>query len=224
MENELIHVYFMPGMAASSKIFEHIKLPAAQFQMHYLEWKIPTIKESLSSYAQRMITDVHHENVVLIGVSFGGIIVQEMSKHMKLRKLIIISTVKTKHELPKKMRFVKATKAYQLIPGKLVSNLDIMVKYAFGESISKRMELYQKYLAVTNKHYIKWAIKQMVCWEQSDVISGVIHIHGDKDPVFPIANINNCVVVEKGTHIMIINKYKWFNEHLPKLILIGIDA
>ena len=28
----------------------------------------------------------------------------------------------------------------------------------------------------------------------------------------------NCIVIKGGTHIMIINKYKWFNENLPKLI------
>jgi esterase/lipase len=34
------------------------------------------------------------ENPVLIGVSFGGILVQEMAKHIDARKVIIISSVK----------------------------------------------------------------------------------------------------------------------------------
>ena len=45
----------------------------------------------------------------------------------------------------------------------------------------------------------------------------LIHIHGNKDIIFPIENINDCIVVEGGTHIMILNKYKWLNENLPKL-------
>ena len=32
MSQELIRVYLMPGMAASPKIFEHIKLPENQFK------------------------------------------------------------------------------------------------------------------------------------------------------------------------------------------------
>ena len=59
----------------------------------------------------------------------------------------------------------------------------------------------------------------MISWNQEETSSDIIHIHGDKDPVFPIKNISNCIIVKGGTHIMIINKYKWFNENLPKLIL-----
>ena len=37
--NEEIHVYCMPGMAANSKIFEHIRLPKP-YVIHLLDWKI----------------------------------------------------------------------------------------------------------------------------------------------------------------------------------------
>ena len=47
----------------------------------------------------------------------------------------------------------------------------------------------------------------------------IIHIHGDNDAVFPIKNIANCIAIKGGTHIMIISKYKWFNENLPRIIL-----
>ena len=47
----------------------------------------------------------------------------------------------------------------------------------------------------------------------------LVHIHGDKDLIFPIENIIDSIVVKGGTHIMILNKYKWMNENLPKLIL-----
>jgi hypothetical protein len=49
-----IHVYFMPGMAASSTIFERIHLPDAIFEMHLLEWEIPNPGESLTAYAQKI--------------------------------------------------------------------------------------------------------------------------------------------------------------------------
>ena len=61
----------------------------------------------------------------------------------------------------------------------------------------------------------------MVCWDQEDILDNVIHINGDADKVFPIHNINNAIQIKDGTHIMIINKYRWFNKHLPSLILRG---
>ncbi|MFT5216884.1 MAG: pimeloyl-ACP methyl ester carboxylesterase [Glaciecola sp.] len=213
------HVYFMPGLAANTKIFEYIKLPEDRFQIHLLEWIMPTKEESIASYAMRMTLKIEHNDPVLIGVSFGGVIVQEMAKQISCRKLIIISSVKSKAELPRKMRIAKITKAYKLLPTQFVSNFEAFVNYAFGDTIKKRVNLYKKYLSVSDKKYLDWAIHNMVCWEQEKIIPNIIHIHGDKDPVFPIKNISNSIVVKGGTHIMIINKYKWFNENLPKLIL-----
>ncbi|MGB5418703.1 alpha/beta hydrolase [Algibacter sp.] len=219
MVQELIHVYLMPGMAASPKIFEHIKLPENQFEIHLLEWQMPKVNESLSDYALRLSKKIKHTNVVLLGVSFGGVLVQEMSRFVKLRKLIIVSSVKTMNELPKRMIFAKTTKAYALIPTQLASKIEVFEKYAFGATMTKRLELYKKYLSVNDSKYLSWAIKEMVCWERQDVIPGIIHIHGDKDPVFPIKYIKDCIVIKNGTHIAIINKYKWFNKNLPALIL-----
>lgn len=219
MNQELIHVYFMPGMAASPTIFEYIKLPEHQFRMHYLEWIIPLKDESIENYAKRMAKYITHTNVVLIGVSFGGILVQEMNKHISLVKLIIVSSVKNKHELPFRMKLSRITKTYKLVPTRLVSSFEDLGKYAFGNSVKKRLHLYKKYLSVRDKAYLDWAIKQVVCWNQDKSIPGIIHIHGEKDRVFPLYHIKDCIAIKGGTHIMIINKYKWFNENLPKIIL-----
>lgn len=219
MRQEIIHVYLMPGLAANPSIFEYIKLPNDQFRVHWMNWIIPEFNEEISKYAKRMTEQVKHDNVVLIGVSFGGIMVQEMSSHIDVFKLIIISSVKTKFELPRRMRMARITKAYKLVPTRLAKSLDALAKYAFGKTVKRRVELYKKYLSVNDKQYLDWAIEQVVCWRQTDIIKGIIHIHGEKDRVFPIKYVRNCIEVKGGTHVMIINKHRWFNENLPKFIL-----
>ena len=219
MENDIIHVYFMPGMAANPSIFENIKLPEYQFKMHLLEWIIPVENETLQDYAKRIITKIEHQNPVLIGVSFGGILVQEISKLIECKKVIVISSVKSKHELPKRLKVLKVTNAYKILPTQLIANIDHLSKFVFGKTINKRIELYQKYLSVRDKSYLDWAIKQIIFWDQESPDPKTIYIQGDHDMVFPHTCQGNCIVVKGGTHIMIINKFKWFNEHLPKLIL-----
>ncbi|GAA3585341.1 alpha/beta hydrolase [Snuella lapsa] len=220
MPQKIIHIYLMPGMAASPIIFEHIKLPEDRFEIHWLEWIMPlNNNESLHDYALRLSKHIKHDDVVLLGVSFGGVLVQEISKHIKVKKLIIVSSVKTVKELPVQMLLACKTKAYKLIPTQLASNIDILAKYAFGNGITKRLDLYKKYLSVNAPEYLSWAIKHMVCWKQEFFQEDIVHIHGDKDAVFPIKNIQSCITVKNGSHIMIINKYKWFNEHLPRIIL-----
>ena len=219
MASNLIHIYMMPGMAANPSIFEHINLPEEKYKIHWLEWMMPVKNESLESYAKRMIEKIDYEKVVLMGVSFGGIIVQEMSKYMDVRKLFVVSSVKSKHELPKRMKIMKLTKAYKILPTQLVSNIDVLARYAFGETVLKRIELYKKYLSVSDKQYLDWAIENVIEWDQDEPNQDAIYIHGDKDMVFPHSCRGDCIVLKGGTHIMILNKFKWFNENLPKLIL-----
>lgn len=215
----VIPVYFMPGLAASSTIFERIALPTDTFEIILLEWILPESKESLQHYAKRMAEKVTHKDAVLIGVSFGGVLVQEMAQFLTLRKLIIISSVKSNVELPRRMKIAKTTKAYKLIPTSLLQDADKLIKYAFGTALKKRLTLYEKFLHMRNKIYLDWAIEQMFCWQRTKIDPNVIHIHGDADEVFPSKNIKQFINVKGGTHLMIWNRYRWFNSNLPLIIL-----
>lgn len=219
MELSKIHVYFMPGLAANSSIFKNISLPPEQFEQHLLDWFVPEKGMTLNQYARQLCEKVVHEDPVLVGVSFGGMIVQEMARCIPVKKVIIISSVKRKDELPRRLIFAKYTKLHKLLPTGLVNNLELLSKYAFGETVTKRLELYEQYLSVKDKYYIDWSIDQIVNWQQTEYPPNLVHIHGEQDAVFPIQYIEDCIVVKNGTHTMIIHRYKWFNERLPTIIL-----
>ncbi len=219
MTDSKIHVYFMPGMAANSSIFKNIKLPADRFEHHLLEWFVPERGMSMEDYALEMIKHISHKEPVLVGVSFGGFLVQEMAKYIKVRKVIIISSVKQRSEMPKRLVFAKYTRIHKLLPTGLVNNLDLLTKYAFGEMVTQRIELYKQYISVKDKYYLDWSMDQIVNWNQEIFDPKVVHIHGDKDAVFPVQYIKDFTLVKNGTHTMIIHRYKWFNERLPTIIL-----
>ncbi len=213
------HVYFVPGLAANTSIFSKIRLPEEQFVMHLMEWKIPLSQETLQDYAKRMTLEITEKQIVLIGVSFGGVMVQEMAQFLDLKKLIIISSVKSNEEIPSRLKFLKKTKAYKLFPSSLMSHLEILNKFSFPHNIKHRLDLYEKYMSVRDKKYLDWSIEQMLLWKRTNPDDKVIHIHGENDEVFPIKNISNAIKIPGGTHIMILNKYKILNELLPQIIL-----
>lgn len=214
MSDKKTHVYFVPGMAAGKEIFKNIILPSALFEVHILDWLIPEKEESLKDYARRMAACVIETNPVLIGVSFGGVVVQEMAAYLSLKKMIIISSVKSKQELPKRLRLAGKTGAYKLLPTRLMLSSDDLTKFSIGPRSKKRLQLYQAFLNVRDQRYLDWAIKNMVCWNRKVPDKEVVHIHGDKDIIFPIKNIMNCVIVEGGTHIMLLNKGKQVSEKI----------
>ena len=207
----------MPGMAANVSIFEFIQLPV-HYRIHTIPWEIPSKGETLQDYAKRLSLQVTEDNPVLLGVSFGGIVVQEMNRFLKLRKLIVVSSVKTKHELPKRFEVLRRTKLHKILPTSLVEKVKNWEKLLVTEPIKKIGRLYDMYLTVKDKYYLDWSIENIVYWTQEKPIPGVIHIHGTNDVVFPIKNIENCISVPNGTHAMIVNRARWFNENLPKLI------
>lgn len=220
-DSQIIHVYMMPGLAANSSIFEFIELPKERFEIHLLDWVIPTRRESLQEYAKRMSKFIKHDKAVLLGVSFGGVVVQEMAQFLDLRRLIIVSSVKCQRELPRRMRYASRSKLFKLIPTSMVNHIDVLGKLVIGDFAKKRIELYKKYLSITDTSYLDWAIENMVCWDQREPMQEVVHIHGDKDEIFPYKYIEGCITVPGGTHIMIINRFRWFNEHLEEIILTG---
>lgn len=218
MNQALAAVYLVPGMAAGPEIFERIALPKTEFEVTILEWLIPKKDEPLTAYAARLAETIHHPEPILIGVSFGGVVAQEMKTFLPNARVIIISSVKSKSELPKRFLYARKSKLYRMLPTGLVVNAKDLTRFAIGPRTKKRLDLYNKYLSVRDKRYLDWAIEAMVCWDRESTDPEVAHIHGERDAVFPIKNINNCEIIKGGTHAMILYKAHAVSQAILKVL------
>ncbi len=208
----------MPGLAASSKIFDYLQLPSNKFELHFLEWLIPdSFDESVENYAKRLVQKINKPNPVLIGVSFGGILVQEMSKFIQTDKIIIISSIKNKNEIPKRLKFLQKLKLYKFFPSKKIANTNNFSRYNFNKAIRKKTELYDRFFNVRDEQYLDWAIYNVLNWKPDFQCKNLVHIHGTDDSIFPIKHIKNCIKIEGGTHAMIINKGKRISNILQEI-------
>jgi len=210
-------IYFMPGLGANPKIFEHISLPKDTFEMHLLEWKTPVSEDqSIQDYAQRMAYEIKHQNPVLLGVSFGGVLVQEIAKIIDVEKIILVSSIKSHHEFPNRLKFLQKTKGYKFFPTKIIENFDKYKKYFLGDFLKKRADLYTNYLSVNDAKYLKWALHSLLHWQQENAPKNIVHIHGDNDHIFPSKHIKNFIKINNGTHVMILLKAKEISEIIIK--------
>ena len=209
MNEGKINIYFMPGLAAGPEIFDNLYLNSNRFNCHYLTWIDPLdVEESIQSYTLRLSKNIKHKNPVLIGVSFGGIITQEISKLITTQKIIIISSVKSNSELPTSFTIASKSKIYKLFPTKIITNFDDYSKFFIGKTLEKKAKLYKKYLSFRNETYLKWSLENVINWQQENLIHDIYHIHGSKDEIFPIKNIKNSIIIEGANHSMIILKAK----------------
>ena len=208
----------MPGLAANSMVFENIKLDDKKYSLHRIDWIQPKKNESIKTYCVRLSKKIKHKNPILLGVSFGGIIAQELDKIIKVKKLIIVSSVKSHKEYP---ILYKIARDYQLNNALPFGMFDNFIKFSLKLNINKlykRIDLAERYLTERNEIYLEWAVWSLLNWKQEKYRPDLLHIHGDKDKVFPIENISKCIKIKGGRHEMIILKAKWFNENLPSLI------
>ena len=214
------HIYCVPGLSASSKIFEFINLPKEDFEIHLLEWLIPeSINETIEHYAKRLCKSITEENVILMGVSFGGVMVQEMSKIVHPKKIILISSIKNKGELPKRLKLAKSSRAYKLFPAKRITSFENFMSVIFGKMAKKRIEQYKTYLSVRDPLYLKWSVYNVLHWQQEETLPNILHIHGTSDHIFPLKHIKNSIEIKNGSHVIVLNRAK----EISKIIVENIN-
>lgn len=217
--NQRIPVYFIPGLGTGPRIFEYVSLPEEKFDLHYLDWLVPESQdESLAHYAKRMADEIKDELPVLIGVSFGGILAQEMRKLIPVRKTIIISSLRSQAEFPRRLKWMRLLRLYRLLPTRKLSNIDDFTRFSFHQTVKKKAELYNRYMSVRNEKYLNWAIKTILHWKEREVADDIVHIHGTRDEIFPIRYVRDCIPIEGGTHAMIITKAKKISTLIMKTL------
>lgn len=230
-------VYFIPGLGAKCQCFKFIKLPEG-FEKIYIEWHLPEKNDSLSTYVRKMSEKIDQsEPFILVGYSFGGVIVQEMNKFMKPEKTILIASMKDKIQIPELFKILKKIKFAKWFPMKFFTGKK-MLSYAFMRSVyfntipSKKQKRNQikldEFMVDLNSEYFKWSIDQIVNWLPEKECEKIYQIHGTKDIIFPFKKIHagyattqqpHLEIVEKGSHLLVLELPKKVNKALENILL-----
>lgn len=212
-----MNIYFISGLGANHKAFEHLKIPQG-FTPRYIAWKIPYRNESLQHYAHRMAEEIDtSQPFVLCGLSFGGIIAQEINSFLSPRKTLLISTIKQHSEKPNYMKFSKTTGAHKIIPISFFTSNRILSYTFFRNLYDPRMPKFFEYFTQKNHYYLKWSINQIIHWQPpQNEIPNLAQIHGTKDFVFPHSKIKDTELVEGGSHLMVLQKHREVSRFIQK--------
>ncbi len=185
-----MNVYFISGMSTNCKVFDNLQLPKG-FDKRYIEWLAPCEDESLYEYTQRMATNIDQSApFVLVGYSFGGIIVQEMNKFLMPKKTIIIASMKAGDVIPALFRLGRRTRFTEHLPVQSFKTNDLIFDFFSRFVYRVKREDMEKYVSYTDPLYTKWSLYQILNWQASSTCPNIYHIHGTKDQMFPVCNIH----------------------------------
>ncbi|WP_113639059.1 alpha/beta hydrolase [Nubsella zeaxanthinifaciens] len=209
-------VYIFSGLGADERVFKYLDLTG--LEVTFVKWIKPQVNEILADYAKRLSAQIKDENPILIGLSFGGIVATEMSKIIPTEKLILLSSLKTRNEIPLLYRIAGKLNLHKIIPYSLLKSNTFFNRWLFGIIRKNDKDLFQKVLADTDIDFLRWAINVIVKWDNQLLHPQLYHIHGSKDKILPIRNAGNVIVIENGGHLMVLDKAKQVSEALHKII------
>jgi pimeloyl-ACP methyl ester carboxylesterase len=195
-------VFLIPGLGADCRIFQRLDLVG--HEVIDVNWIEPASTDTLASYTQKLIDQYHiGDNSVVIGNSMGGMIAIEIGKTVRLKKIILISSIRTIDEAPDYFDFFRLVPVYKGIPGKVFTSIDFLLELAFGEMADDDKWLFKDMLKNTSPEFLKWAMSAILHWDNRTIPPNVFQISGDKDRVFPYKKLSDATIIKGGTHIMI---------------------
>ena len=212
------HIYLISGFGADERVFS--KLDFGHNSVHFIQWKIPESQETIDKYAYRMSREIMHPNPILIGLSFGGMMAIEIAKLIPVEKVILISSIRDRYELPLFMKLTAWLHLNQIIPMRPYKILEPIENYNLGVETKEEKELVKEYRQKIDRRYTDFAINEIVNWKNEWSPENTIHIHGTNDHIFPIKYIKNPdYVIRGGGHLLLMNNADEVNEILKKELL-----
>lgn len=210
-------IYCISGLGADEKIFTNLHIKG--FEIKYIPWIRPHKKEKIDKYAGRMAEHIKEEDAVLLGVSFGGMMGIEIAKQRHLQKLIIVSSIKSRDEMPRWLKAAGKLKLDKILPTRLHRYTEKIDNNRLGVSTREEKEMVRHYRKNADLVFVDWAISQIVNWKNAWHPESIIHINGDNDKIFPIKKLKPTYIVKDGTHMMIYNRA----HEISELIINEID-
>ncbi|MFY0674993.1 MAG: alpha/beta hydrolase [Bacteroidia bacterium] len=202
-------VFLIPGLGYDCRIFE--KLDLRYLDIIQLNWIEPEREESLSQYALRFFKQASatSDKIMLIGHSMGGMLAQEIAAVYNIDSIILVSSLKSRKELPFIFKTLKPLGLHQLVTKKLMLKSFKLWANAHDFKTEALKSLFVSMTQKLTNNYLQWALRELSAWQRPKLTgkTKVFHIHGNKDKTLPYGLIENPnFTIKGGSHICLLTQ------------------
>jgi len=211
-------VYLFPGQGADERIFDSITFDPSYY-ITYVPLTMPARRTTMKEYAEVLADQIDTtKKIILIGVSLGGMICTEINEMLNIEKTIIISSAKSRTELPLRYRFQKYIPLYAVVPAKLFVIGAKILQPIVEPDRNKSRGVFISMLTAKSPRYMKRTVAMIIRWERITTTKSIYHIHGDNDHTIPIRNVSADEVIKNGSHMMTITRGGEINKIIQKVL------
>ncbi len=213
------------GMGADARLlkrqveaFPELTVPA---------WIPPRGDESLADYARRFAEVIDPGGPCRIGgVSFGGIVALEVSRHLEARGCFLIASVRHPSQLPWRLRiFHPLALAPPPLAQMMIRGFAKSVEISLGWRSRQTTRNFVAQLQQADAEFLRWAARAVMAWKpQSPLLPPHIpihQIHGSRDHVFPVTRSQAQTLLPDAGHLMTLTHAGEVNAFLRRSMATG---
>ncbi|TFZ67196.1 alpha/beta hydrolase [Hymenobacter sp. UV11] len=214
--------YLIPGLGADERVFRRLRLSGPSQMLSWLKPESPT--EPLAHYAARLAETVPADELCwLVGVSFGGLLAQEIGRLRPLARVVLISSLGSPRDLPPLLRLAGATGLHRLVPFGLLKWLPRLAQWFFGARGGTEYHLLRQVLRDTDPTFARWATAQLLVW-RGPGLPGAVRLHGTRDRLLPPGAARIDYPVPGARHFLIVSHAARVSQVLRELAGVETSA
>ena len=195
-------VYLLPGHGADERIFSRLNLK--EYPTKVLSYPIPRKTETFTEYAKRIASQIDTSRAfALVGMSFGGMIAVELTKHIDPAQVILISSAKCSQELPPLYKSFRGFPIHKVLGGGFFKWWGIRLQPMMEPIPKEDQSFFQSMLKAKDPKYVKRTIAYIITWEERACDKNIVHIHGAQDKTLPYKNVSPTITLSDAGHMMV---------------------
>jgi pimeloyl-ACP methyl ester carboxylesterase len=199
MKSQLI---FLPGLGADGRLFLHQR--RAFKNSVFPPWLVPSKGEDLTDYARRWAGKLKlNAGCILVGVSFGGMVAQEISRLVKLRAVILISSCRSPESIPAHLKWASNLPTWPRLSKLLCHIFPRISGHFLGAETPEQRDLLIRMFLDTPDDFARWTVRAIRSWNGYHLAgTRIYHIHGNKDHLIPLGKVKPDRVILGGGHLI----------------------
>lgn len=186
-----------------------------------IQWIKNHPNETLQSYASRLIKKYQIEKEdILVGLSFGGLIVQQIAEILGCTFVILISSFRTKEDLKILLHKGLQLKLHRLMPEINTPFISELVANYLNSGSQLSKPVLQSMIASTDMQLMKWSIEKI--YEQDTPLGQNIiryNVIGDRDRIVKLWKNEFTHVINNGSHFMVYDQANQITSAIQKILV-----
>ncbi len=191
--------YLFSGLGADERVFARLTLPHCE--VRHIVWPRVNHQTSRNEFLQQISSQIPtRKNNILVGVSFGALIAQDIASSIPTEKLIIVSSVTDPAEIPRFYKGRVARWALKLTPDSLLRAPNPLLNFMFSVQTDVGRKTLHEVIRDSDPAFTRWAIGYLQQWQRPDLtrVKRIHRIHGAHDRIFPHVPKQSAEVVPGG--------------------------